>query len=62
MISVATKRKMTVMFFVCLLLFERKLRKKELAKCGMFPLRSHISHTYTMPVAQLKNGWKTIRV
>jgi len=54
MISVATKRKIAVMFFVCLLVFERKLHKKKLAKCGRFPLRSHISHTYTLSVAQLK--------
>jgi len=54
MISVATKRKMVVKLFVCLLLFERKLRKKKFAKCGRFQLKSHISHTYTLSVAQLK--------
>jgi len=52
---VATKRKLAVMFFVCLLLFEWKIHKKKIAECGMFPLRPHIYRTYTLSVEQLKN-------
>jgi hypothetical protein len=55
MISVATKRKLAVMFFVCLLLFKRKIHKKKIVECGKFLLRSHIYRTYTLSVARLKN-------